>query len=83
MATKNKTAEAAPGVAPAKTKLEIPTETFKADGKVFKFVKPQFILPNFGKMTAAEALSNKEVLAILVQNESSVIQVVEKKAKED
>lgn len=73
-------AGAAQGAKPAK--LEIPTETFGADGKQFKFTRAQFIVPGFGKMTALEALANDEALAVLVQNESAVIVVVGEVPKE-
>lgn len=66
--------------AATKKKLEIPTETFKSDGVEYRFKRAQFIVPGHGKMTAAEALENDEALAVLVVNESSVIEVVAKKA---
>lgn len=70
----------AQGAKPAKP--EIPTETFKADGVEYKFTRAQFIVPGIGKMTAAEALENEEALAVLVQNESAVIEVVGEAKKE-
>jgi hypothetical protein len=62
-------------------KITLPTETFKADGKEYRFIVAVFNLD--GKIvTAKEALANKEILAELVDIKAGVIEVVKEKEKE-
>lgn len=64
------------GAASDNKKLSIPTETFKADGKEYKFTAAQFILDG-NTIKAQDALQDEKILAQLVQMKAGVIALVE------
>lgn len=55
---------------------EIPKATFEVGKKKYRFVVASFNVPNKGVLTATEALTDKEVLAYLVEVKAAVIEEV-------
>lgn len=54
----------------------IPEKSFTVDGRQFRFTKAQFYAPGHGKMTAEEAMTQKDVQVDLVKRKSGVIREV-------
>ncbi len=65
--------KAAPAVK-EKKKAGIPSKSFKVDGEEHVFTVPQFTNPldNHSVITAEEALTNKDLLAHLVKNNTGI-----------
>lgn len=63
-------------MAKAKTTTTLGLNEFEVNGKLYKFVIFQFIVPGFEEGTALEAKTNPDLLAYLVAEKSGVIEEV-------
>lgn len=66
-----------PGIPPKKKPAVIPSKSFKVGKGEYVFIVPQFTNPLDGHtiVTAEEALTNKDLLAHLAENETGITKI--------